>query len=248
MSNGIVNLHHLGRMGNNLFSYCFARGYCERYGFELHTDPWPGERIFCIDHPRCRGDLERKDENTIILGEGNISYCSYSQRQKCANFYNLEKIRQWLRFRPNVEAALQTLIPSAQTVVAHIRRGDYAGYGYPLVSEASYFAACKEIGVEIRNLMLVSEEYPAIHEDFRKEFLFVPDFFRLAKASILLRANSSFSFWAAAIAQANQKAAVFSPVIEGLEGGVEHACRFIPGNSARIADLGFVERINIPVA
>jgi len=245
MSNGNFNLHHLGRFGNMLFAYCFARGYCERYGFELHTDPWPGERLFCIDHPRCRGDLERKDENTIILGEGNISYRSYSQRQKCANFYTLEKLRHWLRFRPNVEAALQTLIPAPTTVVAHIRRGDYAGYGYPLVSEASYRACCKDIGVEQKHLLLVAEESAATHPDFTGELAFMPDFFRMAKAKTLLRANSSFSFWAGAIVEAHG-GRVFSPVIDGLSGGGEHDVKFIAGNGARIADLDFVNPIVIP--
>ena len=112
MSHGIFNLHHPGvRFGNRLCAYVFARGYCEHYGFELHTDAWAGERLFCIDHPRCRGDLERKDENTLVFGEANVSYLSYSQRQKCANYYTLAKIKEWLRFRPHVEAALQNLVP-----------------------------------------------------------------------------------------------------------------------------------------
>ena len=84
-----------------------------------------------------------------------------------------------------------------------------------------------------------------LHPEFTGELSFVPDFFRLAKAMTVFRANSTFSFWAAAIAQANQKARVFSPVIGGLVGGIEHECSFIPGNGARMADFDFVEPINI---
>lgn len=244
MSNGIFNLHHLGRFGNVLFGYCFARGYCEHFGFELHTDPWVGERIFCIDHPRCRGDLERRDENTLIRGEGNISYRSYSQRQKCADFYTLAKVKEWLRFRPHVEAALQGIVPRHTAILAHLRRGDYAGYGYPLLSRDSYIAACGEHNLGDAPIEWVSEEQPATHPDFTGELACVPDFFRMAKAKTLLRANSSFSFWAGALVEANG-GTVMSPVIDRLKGGVEHDCKFVRGNHARIADLDFVEPIHI---
>jgi hypothetical protein len=96
--------------------------------------------------------------------------------------------------------------------------------------------------------MFVREEEPATHPDFAGELSFVPDFYRLAKARTLLRANSSFSFWAGAIGPRIGTNRVFSPVIDGLVGGKEHSCRFIPGNGARIADFDFVDPIEIPAA
>lgn len=101
------NLHHLGRWGNNLFGYAFARGYCERHGLELHTDPWVGETIFEISHPRCDSNLLRMEETMIDDGLGDVSYRSYSQNQRCADFYTVAQCRRWFKFRPHILGVLQ---------------------------------------------------------------------------------------------------------------------------------------------
>jgi hypothetical protein len=53
---------------------------------------------------------------------------------------------------------------------------------------------------------------------------------------VLFRGNSSMSWWAHAASPVAQR--VFSPVITGLAGGVEHDnVPYIEGNSARLAEL-----------
>lgn len=220
-----------------MFSYCAMRGYCEMHGIELHTDPWWGERVFQLEHPRCEGDLPRRDENTLCIGERNVSYRSYSQRQHCADYYSLRQIRQWFMFRP----VICSLLPRPETTdtVVHFRRGDYAGSGYPVVSADSYLSATPF------SIECVTEESPRTHKNFLGEFSFVPDFYFMANAHKLYRANSSFSFWAGCLAIANHSAQVYSPIITGKAGGQEHFCQFQPDNWARIAELDCVEQITI---
>jgi hypothetical protein len=244
------NLYLLGHLlGNTLFQYMFARGYCERFGFELHTDPWIGEKIFQnVSHPRPERELPRRAESTLNMkvGEGEVSYYSYSQCQNCAEFYSMRKVREWLQFRPEVTEALATFVPEDGRVVAHVRRGDFAGYGYPLVSKASYIIQARRLGAKLEDVVFVSDEHPMLHHSFDGVLAGVPDFYRLANASILLRANSTFSFWAGVIAEADHRAMVFSPVVASLLGGVEHDVPFVEGNHARLSAFDFVTSITIP--
>jgi hypothetical protein len=243
MSRGVFDLHFIGRAGNQLFEYAFARGYCEMHGIELHTDPWVGEQIFDISHPRCVGDLPRRDENTLVIGERDISYRSYSQRQRCADYYGLFQLMQWFTWHPHISNALQSFRPLSGTALAHIRRGDYAGSGYPLVSKNSYQAAFALS--DAADLQFVCEEDPATHRLFTGDLAWVPDFYRMSNCTKLYRANSSFSFWAGTLAVAHYRAQVYSPIITGLAGGIEHDCQFQPDNWARIAELDCVEQITI---
>jgi hypothetical protein len=248
MSRGIFQLRFSGRFGNQCFEYVFARAYAEFHDLELQTDPWVGEKIFEIEHPRCVGDLPRRDENTLRIGERNVSYLSYSQRQHCADYYSLTQIGKWFQFREDVKMALDSLwgtYPSPDFTV-HLRRGDYKNSIYPLVSGQSYLQAIVLLDpIGDTQVAWHSEEQPLRHPDFVGELSFVPDFYFMTKAKNLMRANSSFSFWAGCLAIAHNQARVYSPIITGKTGGVDHQCSFQPDNWARIAELDCVDQITI---
>jgi hypothetical protein len=242
----IFNLHHLGRWGNTLFGYAFARGYCERHGLELHMDPWVGEQIFEISHPRCSVELPRMEETEIHRGLKDVSYRNYSQSQSCADFYTVEQCRRWFTFRSEILCALRNALGiagmSTRHPQAHLRRGDFSGYKYPLVSRSSYLNAAVKFGLDPNCVEFVSDDHPWVDHNFTGEMDFLPDFYRLVRAPVLFRANSSFSFWAAVIGKHER---VFSPVIDGLQGGIEHDVQFIEGNHARLSDHSFVTEILI---
>lgn len=236
------NLHWLGRWGNCLFSYALARGYCERHGYELHTDPWVGEEIFDISHPRCTEELPRMEETMLGDGFGDVSYRSYSQSQACADFYTVEQCRRWFTLRPEIAAALETAVPRDDYVVAHLRRGDFKDYGYALCSELSYRNAADDFGLYDHDIHWVREDWPTLDDRFTGDLAFLPDFFRLMRAPVLFRANSSFSFWPAVIGHHER---VFSPVIDGLVGGVEHDVKFVEGNWPRLSHHAFVTDLHV---
>ena len=239
-----IGLHFQGRWGNQLFEYAFARGFAERNGLTLHTDPWVGQKIFQIDDPpivmhhvRCN-----RDENNIRDGDKDFTFVSYCQNQKCADYYSVMKIREWFKFRPEIVEKLNNVVPIVPSILAHRRNGDYKGSGFPVISEIAYLRACDKYGMNSEALKFVTEETQIIHPDFKNGLEFLPDFFRLMCAEALFRGNSTFSWWAGALGLGK----VYAPVIKGLLGGVEHDdVPFVEGNYPACCDLSFVSDIHL---
>jgi len=224
MSQGVLNLQMMGRFGNMALQYCAARAIAERDNLELRTPRWVGEKIFAgvpvTAEPDYSGDFMR----------------GYHQNQDAA-IYTLTQVREWFRFQPWIVELIHDLC-GHKTIVAHLRRGDMAGYGYPLVSLASYYTVCIKNSLNADAMCFVSEEIPTVAAFFADEVSWLPDFYTMANAKTLLRANSTFSFVAGMI-NPNR---VFSPVITGLEGGKEHLCEFRDDNSAKLCNLdGFTD-------
>lgn len=232
----VVNLRMIGRWGNQLFQWAYAKKYCELYDCELRTEPWVGYDLFELNHTPIQERFPVvHTELTVNPGETRFEFRSYFQMQK-AMIYSQADIWRWFQWKPKVTGILGHR--DDDILLAHLRRGDYFGYGYPVVSIDSYYLACHKFGLPVDHLKFISEEHPTTSFDPP----FVADFWRLTNAPVLLRANSSFSWWAAAMAK-NQR--VFSPVIDGLEGGKEHEVEFVEGNYPRLANLDFVTDLHL---
>lgn len=240
MSRGLLNLSMQGRFGNMMFQYAFARAYAEKYDLELHTEPWVGQKIFTIDDPvNTPGPVPRILEKDIQPGMANVEFRGYFQRQE-AMLYTREQVLRWFRFRPHIIMAHHM---DSYPLVAHRRVGDYLGYGYPVVGRQAYLCAAERAGYEPRQMLFISDEHPTIESPFLGELEFVHDFITLTKAQTLFRSNSSFSWWAATLGVGR----VFSPVIDGLEGGKVHeTVPFVEGNHPRLANLDFVTDLHLP--
>jgi len=220
-----ITPHLIGRFGNQLFIYAHARALAERDGLELRTPEWVGEKIFQLDDPPSNG-TERRIEG-------------YRQSQSDL-IYSRADCRRWFKFRPEVEARLAENILLLTTALAHQRRGDYLGAGYPVVSRQSYLLAleAKRPG---GSLDFVTEEQPHLDPYFYWA-PFLPDFYRMMRVGTLFRSNSSFSWWAATLGDAT----VYSPVIDGLEGGREHDnVPFVRGNHPRLANYEFTTDLHL---
>ncbi len=240
----VFQLRMMGRWGNQLFQYSFARAYAEKHGLELQTQPWVGDHIFELTPNPIRDpfpEAQQRNENTIVDGDKNISYCSYSQNQKCL-IYTRSDVLRWFKFRPEIEERLKKFWHPhcAPGVLAHRRVGDYVGYGYPVVSKDSYRRQAALIG-QSDKLQWITEEEPYVCADIPAEYAFIVDFWRLMHAPILLRGNSCFSWWAGTLGNG----VVYSPRIDGLEGGKEHDVEFELGNHCRFANLPFVTDLHL---
>lgn len=234
----VVNLRMIGRAGNNLFQYAFARAYCEKYDCELRVEPWFGERIFQLNDRYIEKSFpDYHSELDYVPGKANCELRGYFQCQK-AMIYTRSNIRKWFAWRPEI---IEKLGHFNDTALAHLRRGDYFGYGYPVVSGLSYVNCCRHFGIPLEDVRHISEENPTEVPGF-EQLPFVPDFWRMAHSPILLRANSSFSWWAATLAE-NQR--TFSPVVDGCEGGREHDVHFVEGNYPRLCNLEFVTDLHL---
>lgn len=222
----IINAALIGRFGNQLFQYAYARALSEKAGSELRTPPWVGQQIFEISDPPIEG------------GEVLNGYCQNQESM----IYTRAQVRAWFRFRWDVAARLMPTVPSDDYLIAHRRVGDYAASGYVVVSKESYRRAAVKFEYNPDKLRFVSDETPGICESFPPPLDFLPDFYRLMCASVLFRSNSTFSWWAATLGH-NE---VFSPVIRGFEGGKEQDVPFVRGNSPRLADLPFITDLYLP--
>lgn len=227
-----ITRRFLGRFGNQLFQYAFARAHAERNGCELQTDPWIGEQIFEISHPRINVSLEPVNDRHLGISRINVEITGYSQVAACSQYFTQTKLREWFKFRPEVLGKLRHVTPEN---LSHRRAGDYYSAPYPVISEKSYRDAWEKWG--IKPMRFVSEETALVLDGLPP---FLPDFYRLTIAPILFRGNSTFSWWAGAL----NTGVVFSPEVVGLEYHRDHDnVQFRPDNWARICDLGMVDPI-----
>lgn len=236
----VVAAQFQGRLGNQCFAYAFARAYAEKHGYDFQCDSWLGQQIFQIDdQPITATGLTPRSENDIVEGEGNIVIRSYCQQQKCL-IYTASQVREWFKFQYWVNELMQKVPEYMFEAMGHVRHGDYSGYGYPVVSIKSYLDKFNELGIS--EYWLCTEANPIHAEGFPSDLSFVPDFYCMTKAKTLLRGNSTFSWWAATL---NQHGKIYSPVIDGLEGGKEHLCQFVDGNHKKFCNLDFITGLHL---
>lgn len=215
-----------------MFQAAYARSLAERLGVPLRTNPWPGTKIF-------EGWPEEP-----WSPDGHRIEDGYRQCQRDL-IYTRTDARRWFRLKPEFEkwALYWTTVPA----YAHRRVGDYAACGYVVVSMESYLNQSLKMGLcggdwnlRQRGFQLVTEEEP--WPDASLPFPWLADFLRLMHAPILLRGNSSFSWWAATLGNAE----VWSPRIDGLEGGREHDCTFEKGNHCKMFDAAGFTDLHLP--
>lgn len=234
-----------GRFGNCAMQWLFAKAFAAKHGFEFQCDRWDGENVFDITDARP-GNVDgwpRYNEAQLAqsIPDRSFVFRGYGQTQFCVGHYTKREARRMLMIKPDIIKHAAAMKMPEGFIIAHVRRGDYAGYGYPLVSEHSYIKACTEHGLNHVKLFFCNEERPSKNADLEPFGDFVPDFMLLMCAAVLLRGNSTFSW----IAGLLRDGPVFSPIIEGLEGGKEHDCKFVPGNWPRFTNLDFVEDLHV---
>jgi hypothetical protein len=222
-----IGAHLIGRFGNQCFQYCYARKLAEFEGRELHTNAWAGQKIFQFNEPPLDGSEEmlpehyRQDEDSLI--------------------YTRADARRWFAWRPEIADKLNSV--AVPKLAAHWRRGDYIDLGYPVVGFSAILSAVVAHGFGQETIGWAREDAPHLHDGFTGELSFVPDLHRLMTAEVLFRANSSFSYWAGVLGNGR----VFSPIIEGLQGGIEHdAVPFVEGNWPRLAELPGITDLHLP--
>lgn len=214
----------IGRFGNQMFQYAFTRAYAEKYGYDFRCGPWIGQDIF-----------ELNDEPICDLRPGDYVNSGYAQDQ-ASLIYTRKQVMKWFTLREDVLEKLSEL--KTPKVAAHRRVGDYADLGYVVVSRLSYMKAVLKFGYDLADVHVFHEEQPCLIGGIPD---FLPDFYRMMKAPVLFRGNSTFSWWAATLGTGK----VFSPVIEGLEGGKEQYCEFVEGNWPRFANLPFITDLHL---
>ena len=229
MGHNVVGVSFVGGFGNQLFQYAFARAYAEVHRATLLTPGWVGQRIFEISNPPLDYDLPRAGFDEIPNGRVNVILSGYFQSQTAIDLMSVSRLRAWFRLRDEWKQRFTTRL----SIVAHVRRGDYIGLSniYCLVSENSYIAACRKFSLNPDNISWVQEGSHQQAQDLIDIGVpFLDDFVSLMNADVILRANSSFSWWAATLSRGR----VLSPLVEDRIGMQD--VEFVEGNWPRMVD------------
>lgn len=242
--NGIVQFSFtLGGVGNQLHKYCAARAWAHFVGARFEAPDWWGRRVFegpaadplssCELPPRQCGD---NGSPQLQDGETNFALVGYCQTQFFVSMMARAELKQHLRIRREWLELIGPP-PADWYAAAHVREGDYVGHHcYANITEESYLRACDEFGIFRERLVWCRETQarkvvglPPAWDGLGRDG-WLPDFVTLMRARYLLRANSSFSWWAAVLGDAER---VFAPVVEANVGRFD--APFVPGNHPRIA-------------
>ena len=216
----------IGRFGNQLFQYVYARAYAEQSGCELCVGDWIGDRIF--DIPKSR-KVHMPD---ITLPQ------DYRQNQQSL-IYTRSQVKDWLKVKPELLQAMSHI--GQDDILAHQRIGDYLGCGFPVISTESYLKAFEKFGY--KSAHWITEENPTVHATMHENLRFLPDFIRMMRCKVLFRGNSTFSWWAATLGDCK----VYSPIVKGvgLVGGKECDVEFVEGNHPACSDFDFVSDLHL---
>lgn len=240
----VVSLHLHADTGNQIVQYLHARAYAEKHNCELQLSNiayrapkgtgWIGEAVFGIKLPWATQQLPRRTdpdgESPLVGGEVNICLDGYRQYQD-AMIYTAAQARKWLRIRPDLYAELQAKVAPSSCVVAHVRYGDFIQHGMVVVSRSSYVYAARKFGFDVNDLVMIEQGTANTREQMADpELGFLADWYRLIKAPVLFRSNSTYAFTAGIFSTGR----VFSPIIAGKNKRIASDCDFAKGNGQPI--------------
>jgi len=235
----IIQLSDLGtsgRFGNQLLQYAIGKGYCRTYGYTLEIpEDWIGRKIFkniddnIITEPFSKNMIR----NRCKEGEFNININkSWSMCQDSMSFFTKQEVKQWFQLKDEYR------IPKCQdnSMVAHLRRGDYTGSGnnqrFAVITKKSYKNAIEQFGYNYEDVFFVIEKFCSQEYNrwiAKDAYSFLNDFQTIMNADVIFRANSTFSLWAAILSDAK----IFSPVV-GNKVGWQDDISFVEGNHPSI--------------
>ncbi len=233
-------LNNFGRWGNCLFQYATARKYAEEHKSQLQTPNWVGEKVFNISDPRITAELPTEEFDHLPWGKTNINLSGYFQFQEIVSHWKRSELKSWFTFQ---DCWLQRFPKKRPFYVAcHLRQGDYLtnfSNVFCNMLPSSYEKQLKKMGVDPKDVIYVKESEPELAPDLKgqgvkgiwgEDLDFLPDFMTLVNADIVLRANSTFSWWAGVLS----KGKVYSPLVEDKVG--PHEVEFVEGNWPRVVD------------
>lgn len=212
----MIQVHYAGRLGNQLFTYCFGRIIAEALGFELKAPPIEGfvgtyDKIggkrydapvvsyTKRDLPDLEAIISDKSPRKIFISAWVQKYAYY---EKYA-----DKIRNdWLRIDPLPDG------PEKDTIIVQIRLGDTVWQGLTL--SPRYYIDCIEKyrgGIPHAKVYIVTEDpgSPLLNAFAKYDPIIIDknaaDSIRFMKtASAIVMSQSTFSWWGAFLSDAQK--------------------------------------------
>ena len=140
----VSQLGRMGRFGNAVFQYMFAKTYARRFDLQVECPSWVGNFLFdASDPPVSRKFRVFRERESVMAGTTRIphltkplvqrdihGYFQYHTSYYAADQAYLRSVFQWApRLRSRLAAGWERIAQRGKTAVGiHVRRGDY-GYG-----------------------------------------------------------------------------------------------------------------------
>lgn len=236
--NGIIQPKLIGGLGNAAFQYACTRKYAELIGARFECPDWSGRRIFGLDDPYPSCELPDRNDggngdtaNSLKWGETNVRIGGYFQFQDWVQHLSRAELRKWFTILPK----WMDMVPKRDgpCIAAHVRQGDYIDHPqFCNISRQSYLNAIVEHGIKGELVWIEQDNPMRIKEMDDARLWFLADFIRLMRSNVILRANSTFSWWTAVLSDAE----VYSPVVNDLVG--PNDVPFARGNHPKFCDSG----------
>ena len=242
----IRELNSIGRFGNKCFLYVFSKAYARAHGAQLLVPYWEGCKLFInateeliTDKtpilPQTECDNVTKRPLNRWFGKVDLDIRVFAQSQCYIDYMTRPMCREFLKLKDTWELYSPSAQGKPPYSAMHIRRGDYVTPEfrdrYCEVSEDSYKRAIKEFDIP-KPVIRVSEEMSQPPDNWPDpQLAWLPDFLLLRDAAHLLRANSSFSWWASVLGYGK----TYSPVVGKLVGLQD--VPFIESNSPTTAGV-----------
>lgn len=231
-----------------MFQFAFAMGYAKAMRCDLQTNDWWGRRVFpaaaelplidrILKSTFCDSLFTRVGMPRLgyFLGAKDIDLFGYFQHQKFIDFYTRKQAKEWFKLSPKFEAYAPNKEHTGTYSAKHLRRGDYTvppfNALYATVSNESYDRAVEQFNSQAPIIPVFEGCVPVDKYLMDLGVPWLSDWLTLRDADHLLRANSSFSWWAAALSNGK----VYSPVV-GKKVGLQH-CEFVEGNHPNLAGV-----------
>lgn len=210
-----------GRIGNNLFQYAFIRALSERHGIKWALPLWSGSKFFHMGRNWSIDENIPVDVNKREFGfdydpqfanrescdfTKNINFIGYFQSEKYfADAW--DKIKDDFRFEKSYRIKFMDFQPDKKDVAVHVRRGDYvSNQNYILLSSKYYIDYFNKHPK--KTFYIFSDDYDYCKKHFvQKNVVFmdghsaIDHLCMMSKFTNLFIANSSFSWWAAKLAE-----------------------------------------------
>ena len=216
-------------LGNQLFTYAFARSVAERFNLRLqHNAHEPCSKVSSglrYVLPR-HFDLDLNQSGRVLQGRGTI----YATRHTCPiesidgtrpvylqGLYERvdqiapykEKIRGWLRFKK----PLDNFFPPDKGLAAHVRLGDlrmYPKHSGAILNKSFWDKAISFFQCDTISWFTDSPNDPLMREminEFGGEIVsggYLEDFQKMMRFKYIITNTSTFSFWAAWLSDAKR--------------------------------------------
>jgi hypothetical protein len=233
-------LGKIGRFGNQMFQYAAAKKYAQLTKSILQVPKWVGQELFeGLDDPLPSRELPKTNLDEFPPTLTDIDLNGWYRYHDAMKYWTYRDLKSTFKFKQKWLDRFP--VPKEKRVVAHLRRTDITKINMSVVDISCYYKAIAKHGFDIDSVKFVSDSIPTKTDSYSfaselrdLDLEWLPDFMEMVNAKTLFRSNSTFSWWAAALGDAE----VYSPIVDERV-GIQYTTPFVRGNFPKTMPIKF---------